>query len=95
MNISKALKFCRNQRGLSKTELAKKADISISYLTLLEQGKRDPNFSVVDKLCGALNIPMSIFIFLATDKNEIKDIKPELANELAFIAMQLINNEDD
>ncbi len=94
MNISKALKLCRNQRGLSKTELANRADISVSYLTLLEQGKRDPNFSVVDKLCNALGVPMSIFIFLATDNDEIKEIKPELANELAFIAMQLMKDDE-
>ena len=48
MNISKALKLCRTQKGITKTKLAEKADISISYLSLLEQGKRDPNLSTIN-----------------------------------------------
>ena len=81
MNISKALKLCRTQKGMSKTELAEKADLSISYLSLLEQGKRDPNLSTIDKLCVALSIPASIFMFLASDVNELDGISKELAEK--------------
>ncbi len=91
MNISKALKLCRTQRGLTKTKLADLANISISYLSLLEQGKRDPNLSTIQQLCSALNIPASIFMFLASDKNELNGISNELAEKLSFTALQLIS----
>ena len=90
MNISKALKLCRTQKGITKTELAEKADLSISYLSLLEQGKRDPNLSTINKLCIALNIPASIFMFLASDVNELNGISKELAEKISLTALQLM-----
>ena len=90
MNISKALKLCRTQKGITKTELAEKADLSISYLSLLEQGKRDPNLSTINKLCIALNIPASIFMFLASDVNELDGISKELAEKISLTAFQLM-----
>lgn len=90
MNISKALKLCRTQKGLTKTKLAELSDISVSYLTLLEQGKRDPNISTINKLCDAFNIPASIFMFLASDTSELEGISNELAAQLSLTALQLI-----
>jgi transcriptional regulator with XRE-family HTH domain len=90
MNISRALKLCRTQKGMTKTKLAEKANISISYLSLLEQGKRDPNLTTVNKLCNALNIPASIFMFLASDVNELNGISTELAEKLSLTALQLM-----
>jgi transcriptional regulator with XRE-family HTH domain len=90
MNISKALKLCRTQKGITKTELAEKADLSISYLSLLEQGKRDPNLSTINKLCIALNIPASIFMFLASDVNELNGISKELAEKISLTALQMM-----
>lgn len=95
MNISKALKLCRNQKGISKTLLAEKSGLSISYLTLLEQGKRDPNISTVETLCKALNIPSSIFIFLASDVNELSGISKELAEKISLTALQLMEADKD
>jgi transcriptional regulator with XRE-family HTH domain len=90
MNISKALKLCRTQKGMTKTKLAEKANVSISYLSLLEQGKRDPNLTTINKLCIALNIPASIFMFLASDVNELDGISTELAEKLSLTALQLM-----
>lgn len=93
MNISKALKLCRTQKGMSKTALAEKANLSISYLSLLEQGKRDPNLSTIDKLCVALSIPASIFMFLASDVNELDGISKELAEKISLTALQLMSTD--
>jgi transcriptional regulator with XRE-family HTH domain len=90
MNISKALKLCRTQKGITKTQLAEKADLSVSYLSLLEQGKRDPNLSTINNLCIALNIPASIFMFLASDVNELGGISKELAEKISLTALQLM-----
>lgn len=95
MNFGNALKMCRTQKRVSKTKLAKLSGLSISYLTLLEQGKRDPNLSTIEKICGSLNIPISIFIFLACDKNEIDNISHELAKMLSLTALQLIESCPD
>ena len=95
MNISKALKLCRNQKGITKTTLAKLSNLSISYLSLLEQGKRDPNLSTIAEICKALDIPVSIFMFLASDMNELEGMSDELAQMLSHTALKLMEEDTD
>lgn len=95
MNIGKALKLCRTQKGMTKTKLAEKSNISVSYLTLLEQGKREPNISTINEICKALQIPPSILIFLASDSSEQQGISLELAEKLSHLALSLMEHKDE
>lgn len=95
MNIGKALKLCRTQKGMTKTKLAENSNISVSYLTLLEQGKREPNISTINEICKALQIPPSILIFLASDSSEQQGISLELAEKLSHLALSLMEHEDE
>lgn len=90
MNLGKAIKLCRVQKQLSQAELATMAGISVSYLSLLEKNKRDPNISTVEKLASALEIPLSILVYLAMDGTELKGISSELAEKLAYVALNLV-----
>src|SRR5258706_11930144 len=90
MNIGKAIKLCRTQKNMSQAQLAELADISVSYLSLLERNKRDPNLSTVEKISEALEVPISILLFLAADRDEITEISPELAEKLSLTALKLI-----
>lgn len=95
MNIGKALKLCRTQKGMTKTKLAENSNISVSYLTLLEQGKREPNISTINEICKALQIPPSILIFLASDSSEQQGISLELAEKLSHLALSLMEHKDE
>ena len=90
MNIGRAIKLCRTQKNMKQSELADIADISVSYLSQLERGSRDPNFSTVQNIATALNIPVSILVFLGADSSELGGISPELAEKLSFTALRLI-----
>ena len=89
MKIGHAIKLCRNQKRLNLAELAERANISISYLSLLERDLRDPNLSTIQDIATALEIPLSILFFLAS-KDEISDISSELAEKLSLVALKLI-----
>jgi transcriptional regulator with XRE-family HTH domain len=91
MNLGNAIKLCRTQKNMNQAELAELADISVSYLSLLERGKRDPNFSTVENIAMALNIPFSILMFLAAEKDELSGVNPELAEKLSYTALKLIS----
>lgn len=95
MNIGRAIKLCRNQKELSKTKLAELSGLSISYITLLEQGKRDPNLSAIIKICQALQVPATILIFLAADTEEKTGISTELSEKLSVLALSLIGDDDE
>ena len=94
MKIGRAIKLCRMQRQLSQTELASLADISVSYLSLIERDQRDPNFSTVELIAQALEVPLSILVFLAMDGSELKEISKELAEKLAYTSLSLVQAND-
>jgi len=50
MNLGKAIKLCRVQKNTNQKELARLANISVSYLSLFERNKRDPNFSTLKNI---------------------------------------------
>lgn len=91
VNLGRSIKMCRVQRGLSLEEAAKRAGISTSYMSLIEQNKRDPPMSTVEKISGALNIPVSILAFLGADAGELTGFPSELRDKIASTALLLIN----
>lgn len=46
----------RQKRNLTLQELAQRADLSVSYLSEIERGKKQPSLETVEKLSMALNI---------------------------------------
>jgi transcriptional regulator with XRE-family HTH domain len=90
MNIGKAIKLCRIQKSMRLSELAFKSGLSISYLSLIEQGKRDPNISVLESIAKGLDVPLSILVFLGADNSEIKKISPELFEKISTTALELV-----
>lgn len=89
MNLGKAIKVFRIQRELSQSELADAAGISVSYLSLLERGKRDPAFTTVERISKALKVPLSILVFVAAEKDELDGVSEELREKLAYLAHDL------
>ena len=91
MNIGQAIKMCRTRRGVSQTDLALRADCSVSYLSMLENNKRAPTLSTLTKIAQALNIPIGILFFLASERDELTGMDKELAGELARTALELLS----
>jgi transcriptional regulator with XRE-family HTH domain len=91
MNVGQAIKLCRTQRGISQTDLAQQAECSVSYLSMLENNKRDPTLSTLENIADALGIPVSIIFFLAAEASDLKGIDKSLQGELARTALDLLN----
>jgi transcriptional regulator with XRE-family HTH domain len=93
MNLGKAIQTCRLKRGLSQEVLAKRANCSVSYLSMLENSKRDPTLSTVERIAAGLNVPIEILFFLGAEKGELAGINKELAGQLALTALELLDEE--
>ena len=89
-NIGNTIKLCRKQKNWTLAKLAEESNLSTSYISLLESGDRDPNLSKLVSISESLEIPMSLLMFLSTDKQEIESINPELAEKLSLTALKLI-----
>ena len=90
MKLGNAIKMCRERKGMSRGELSELTKLSLSYLSLLENNKRDPHVSKLSKIADALEIPVSVLVFLAADKNEIESVSSELAEKLSLLTLKLI-----
>lgn len=55
-----SLRVLREKDGHTLTSLAHAADMSLGYLSDLENGRREPNPRVTLKLAHALNVPTSV-----------------------------------
>lgn len=73
MNFARAIRLCRAAFGLRQTELAEKAHIGASHLSLLESGKRQPSMETIQKLCAAFGVPLDLFMMLAVNREEGTD----------------------
>ena len=91
MNIGQAIQLARSKRKLSQAALAKRAGISVSYLSLLERGRRDPPLSTIQQIAAALVMPVEILFFLGAEEGELGQLNRDLAGQLAITALELLN----
>lgn len=91
MNIGQAIQLARSKRKLSQAALAKQAGISVSYLSLLERGRRDPPLSTLQRIAAALVMPVEILFFLGAEEGELGHLNRDLAGQLAITALELLN----
>ena len=59
--FARILQRRRRERGLSQEELAHRAGLSTSYISLLETRKRQPTLSVMVGLARELDVPLAAF----------------------------------
>jgi transcriptional regulator with XRE-family HTH domain len=90
VNLGRAIKLCRSQKGMTQSELAKRSGISLAYLSVIEQNKRDPTMSVVESIARSLSVPLNILFFLAADKTELSGLSEEVREKLSRAALDLL-----
>jgi len=56
------LRTLRQERGISQEELAFRADVDRTFISLLERGQRQPSLSTVFQLAQALSVKPSVII---------------------------------
>lgn len=60
--INSALKVVRQYHNLNQTQLAAKLDISTSYLSELEAGKKEPTLDLLNRYSAVFNVPVSSLV---------------------------------
>ena len=57
--VAKQLKALRQKRGLSMTELAKRAGLSRAMISFIESEFRNPTLDTLLRVCGALKVELA------------------------------------
>lgn len=91
MNIGEAILKCRHARQLRQSEIAERAGISVSYLSLLERGLRtDPSVSTLQGIAEALNIPLAVLVLIASEADEAMIAHEPALQALSSAARELL-----
>jgi transcriptional regulator with XRE-family HTH domain len=88
MKLKNNIKTFRELKGMTQETLAKDVGITINYLSLLENGRREPSIKLLKKMSKYLSVPVSVLILEV--KETSRDPLDELLYELFKIATKPI-----
>jgi len=74
-NIGKTIKLLRQLAGIPQKDLAKRISFSQNYISLIENGKKEPSLKLLRKLGAELNIPVSAFFWNDLEIDNISDLR--------------------
>jgi transcriptional regulator with XRE-family HTH domain len=71
MDYGKAVRVARAISGIQQKELADRAGLNSSYVSLIEMGKRKPSLKAVRALSSALEMPPDLLTLLGTEPEDL------------------------
>jgi len=93
---SDALRLLRSFHQISQAELAISLEISRSYLSELESGKKTPSLDLLQRYASVFNIPLSTLIFfseISGDESELDFKVRSFLGEKAISILQWIEKK--
>ena len=88
IQLGSTIRTLREDRGLKQSELAEKADVSVSFLCHIENDKREPSPALARKLAKALSVPIEVLVWgalntppnLSEEEREVFRVAKSLAS---------------
>ena len=77
MNIGITIRELRKRKNLSQEELSGLTNISQTYISQIESGKKIPSLEVLQTIGEKIGVPVEIISFLSLDKDSIAEHKRE------------------
>lgn len=96
--FARNLKIRRKRQHLTQAELAKKIGISTSFITEIENGRKAPSFSTIEKLSKILKAPSWSFFCeygdtISFEDEKIEKLSLELKNDISSTIDEFIKNK--
>ncbi len=90
MKYGKAIKVVRSARGMPQKDLAKRAGLNPSYLSLVEGDARKPSSDALESLAKALDVPLYLLTLLASDREHLRGIPVKEAQRLGLQLLDIL-----
>ena len=92
--FDRALKLVRQYHRLNQMEMAKRLEISPSYLSEIEKGKKSPSLELLEKYAALVGVPVSSLVFLAEElKGESTNVKSVVVDKVLKILEWIADSE--
>jgi transcriptional regulator with XRE-family HTH domain len=92
MNLGQATKLIRTASGLRQNELAKRLHVTSNYISMVENGKREPSVSFLRELARVFGVPIGLFFLwddtgmrpVKRNADHLRDLVAQLESMYAF-----------
>jgi transcriptional regulator with XRE-family HTH domain len=93
--VGKALKILRTARGIKQSDLANRIAVQKNYISMIENGRREPSLSFLQAAARALDVPIEMFFVFARDSTELPPQSAISFARLQQILLQLAHSEPE
>lgn len=76
--IGKVIHKLRKRKGLTQKGLCEKLDITLSYLSMIENSKANPSIKLTEKMSKVFEVPVSVMFFFTITEKDIPKEKVEV-----------------
>ena len=76
--IGDVLRQARTGQGRTLREVSSSARVSLGYLSEIERGQKEPSSELLNAICGALGVPLSLVLRRVSDKYDDRDVVAHL-----------------
>lgn len=95
MRLGRAIKIARARKGWTQAALAKKLDVSTTYVSQLERDQRDPSWSFLNSLAKALEVPLPLLLLLGSETDKPAGGSTALRSVLTHELLALVARATD
>ena len=93
MDIGNAIKSIRARKKLTQKDLAAKCGISANALCSIEKNTSFPSKETINKICDALEIPVSYLLFFSITEEDVPEEKLGIFNALKEPIQKILIDE--
>ncbi len=76
--LGESLRELRNADRRTLREVSSSARVSLGYLSEIERGQKEPSSELLNAICGALGVPLSLVLRRVSDKYDDRDVVAHL-----------------
>ena len=95
LELGKAIRIVREAKGMRLGALAERAGVSVPFLSLVENGDRQPSLAVLRQLAEGLGIPPEVLIMVAQPTSGHLESKDRTTQSLIESIQKLVSIEND
>ena len=92
MNIGLSIKKMRKKKGVNQQSLSEITQITQTYLSLIENGRKTPSIAVLRQISDALKVPLPVIIWNSIEENDVAIEKIQAFRALKLNVDQLLND---
>jgi transcriptional regulator with XRE-family HTH domain len=92
--LGKTIRILREAKGLTLAEVVRQAKISKPFLSLIENGHRDPSLAVIRRIASVLDVPAEALVLMGMKSSSSLESSDLLTNQIMKSVEKMMSMEN-